>query len=67
MRFIQERESQIVEAGVEAGEGFRLVRGVWRASELGVEQQRRMTDSVHGKLPEQAEPGETNVCLAPAV
>lgn len=61
MRFIQERESQIVEADVEPGGGFRLVRGVWGASKLGVEQQRRMMDSVHGRLPKPAEHGEMNM------
>ena len=67
MRFIQERESQIVEAGVEAGEEFRLVREVRCVSELGVEQWRRTTDSVHGMVPKQAERGEMNVCLVSAV
>lgn len=59
---IREREFK-----VEAGEGFGLVRGVQRASGLGVERWRRMTESIHGMLPKQAEHGEMNACLAPAV
>ena len=52
---------------MEAGEEFRLVREVRCVSELGVEQWRRTTDSVHGMVPKQAERGEMNVCLVSAV
>lgn len=47
-----------------AGERFRLVRGVQRASQW---EWRGMMDSVNRMLPKQAEHGGTNVCLVHAV